>query len=114
MDEKSFERQQGATWLGMLIVGAMVVFVALINMKMVPAYTEFFSVKQVLRAIKQDTLGVILSKEISDSFDRRVSAAYVDVIKGSDLAIEKGTGDGAVVSVGYQVIKPMMGNVSVF
>jgi len=105
--------QGGATLLGMLIVGAMIVFVALIVMKMVPAYTEYFSVKQALKAMKQDPLGTMSKKEIIDSFDRRASTGYIDVVKGRDLNIEKNAGGDTVVSVEYQVVKPVIGNVSV-
>ena len=105
--------QGGATLLGMLIVGAMIVFVALIAMKMVPAYTEYFSVKQALKAMKQESLSTMSKREIMNSFDRRASTGYIEVVKGSDLIIEKTVGGDTVVSVEYQVIKPVAGNVSV-
>lgn len=105
--------QGGATLLGMLIVGAMIVFVALIVMKMVPAYTEYFSVKQALQAMKQESLSTMSKKEITDSFDRRASTGYIDVVKGGDLTIEKNASGDTVVSVEYQVVKPIIGNVSV-
>ncbi len=97
----------------MLIVGAMVAFVALIVMKMVPAYTEYFSVKQALKAMKQESLSTMSKKEISNSFDRRASTGYIEVVKGSDLIIEKTAGGDTVVSVEYQVVKPVIANVSV-
>jgi hypothetical protein len=105
--------QRGATLLGMLIVGAMIMFVALIVMKMVPAYTEYFSVKKVLAAMKQESLGTMSKKEIKDSFDRRADIAYVETVTGADLNIEKGEGGDVVLVVEYQVVKPIMGNVSV-
>ncbi len=105
--------QSGATLLGMLIVGAMIVFVALIVMKMVPAYTEYFSVKKVLLAMKQESLSSMSNKEIKDSFDRRANIAYVEAVTGADLNIEKGADGETVLVVEYQVVKPVMGNVSV-
>ncbi|MDD2933107.1 MAG: DUF4845 domain-containing protein [Methylotenera sp.] len=105
--------QGGATLLGMLIVGAMIAFVALIVMKMVPAYTEYFSVKQALKAMKQESLSTMSKKEISNSFDKRASTGYIEVVKGSDLIIEKTVGGDTVVSVEYQVVKPVIANVSV-
>lgn len=111
--KKGVKKQQGATLLGMLIVGAMIVFVALVVMKMVPAYTEFMSVKKVLQAMKQESLSTMSHQEIRTSFDRRASTAYVETVKGSDLSIEKGIGDNTIISVEYQVVKPIMGNVSV-
>lgn len=109
----SVKKQGGATMLGMLIVGAMVVFVALVVMKMVPAYTEFMSVKKVLRAMEQESLSSMSTKEIKDSFDKRASIDYINSVKGSDLTIEKGEGGTTVVAVEYQIVKPIIGNVSV-
>jgi len=106
-------KQGGATFLGMLIVGAMIVFVALIVMKMVPAYTEFFSVKKVLVAMKQEPLNDMSKKGIMTSFDKRASTAYIDSVKGADLTVEKNVSGETVVSVEYQITKPIMGNVSV-
>jgi len=113
MHMQSAKKQQGATLLGMLIVGAFVVFVALIAMKMAPAYIEFMSVKKVLKAMQSESLGTMSNKEIKDSFEKRASVAYVDTVKGSDLVIEKTPDGNAVVSVSYEVVKPIMGNVSV-
>jgi len=110
---QSAKKQQGATLLGMLIVGAFVVFVALIVMKVTPAYIEFMSVKKVLKAMQSESLGTMSNKEIKDSFEKRASVAYVETVKGSDLVIEKTPDGNAVVSVSYEVVKPIMGNVSV-
>lgn len=107
------KNQKGATLIGMLIIGSMVVFVALIVMKMTPAYTEYFSVKKVLQAMKQESLSSMSKKEIMDSFDRRASTSYIDVVQGRDLNIEKGAGGETVVTVDYQVVKPIIANVSV-
>jgi len=113
MHMQSVKKQQGATLLGMLIVGAFVVFVALIVMKVTPAYIEFMSVKKVLKAMQSESLGTMSNKEIKDSFEKRASVAYVETVKGSDLVIEKNPDGNAVVSVSYEVVKPIMGNVSV-
>ncbi len=113
MRMQGVKKQQGATLLGMLIVGAFVVFVALIVMKVAPAYIEFMSVKKVLKAMQGESLGTMTNKEIKDSFEKRASVSYVEVVKGSDLVIEKTPDGGAVVTVSYEVVKPIMGNVSV-
>nr|WP_294840562.1 DUF4845 domain-containing protein [uncultured Methylotenera sp.] len=113
MHMQSVKKQQGATLLGMLIVGAFVVFAALVVMKVAPAYIEFMSVKKVLKAMQGESLGTMTNKEIKDSFEKRASVAYVETVKGSDLVIEKTPDGGAVVSVSYEVVKPIMGNVSV-
>jgi competence protein ComGC len=107
------KKQRGATLLGMLIVAAMIVFVALIVMKMVPVYSEFFSVKKVIKAMKSESLGDMSKREIMQSFDRRADTAYIESVKGTDVVVEKNLNGETVISVEYRVEKPIMGNVSV-
>jgi len=109
----SYKKQAGATFIGMLFVGAAVVLVALIAMKVFPAYQEYFSVKTVIKALNKEPLSSMSKKEIQDSFNRRADTGYVDVVSGSDLTIDKNGAGETVVSVQYQVIKPLFGNVSV-
>jgi hypothetical protein len=108
----SAKNQQGATLLGMLIVAVFIVFVALIVMKITPAYIEFFSVKKVLKAMQDEPLSTMTTSEIKTSFNKRASTSYVDVVTGANLVIEKGT-SSTVVTVNYEVVKPIIGNVSV-
>ncbi len=105
-------KQKGVTFLGMLFIGGILVFVALIVMTIFPAYTEFFSVKSVVHSMNKESLSSMSKKEIMDAFNRRASTSYITVVTGNDLSIDK-TGSGeTVVSVKYQVTKPLVGNVS--
>jgi hypothetical protein len=107
-----YKTQGGVTLTGLVVVSALLVIVALVGMKVVPAYMEFLSVKKVLTAMKQEPLDTMSASEIKKSFDKRATIAYISVVKGSDLTIEK-TSSGTAVSVEYQVIKPIAGNLSV-
>lgn len=109
----SAKKQAGATLLGMLFVGGLIVFVALIVMKIFPAYQEYFSVKTVMRAMNKEPLSTMSKREIQDSFNRRADTGYITVIKGTDLSIDKNSSGETVVSAQYQVIKPLFGNISV-
>jgi hypothetical protein len=63
--------------------------------------------------MRQEQLANMTNKEIKDSFDRRANIAYIDTVKGSDLVIEKGVDGQPVIVVDYQIVKPIIGNVSV-
>lgn len=109
----SVKKQQGMTFLGLVIVVAAIVFLAMIGMKMVPAYIEFMGVKKVLNHIASDpNFNEMGKKEIIERFDKGANVGYVTVVKGADLLIERGD-TGNVVTVDYQVIKPIVANVSV-
>ena len=109
--QKSLKKQTGATLMGMLFVGILVVFVALIGLKLFPAYQEYFAVKSIVRSMKQEVSGMSKS-EIIASFDRRADAGYVTVITGKDLEVSKGADGDTVVTARYQVITPIVGNIS--
>ncbi len=111
--QKNLKKQSGATLVGMLFVGAMLFFVAVIAMKLFPAYQEYFSVKTVIRAMNKESLSSMSKKEIQDSFNRRADTSYVTVIHGSDLIIDKNSAGETTVAAQYQVITPLFGNISV-
>ena len=107
------KKQQGMTFLGLVIVIAAVVFLAMIGMKMVPAYMEFMGVKRVLNHIASEpNFNDMGKKEIMDAFDKGANVGYITTVKGADLIVEKGT-TGNIVSVDYQVVNPIVANVSV-
>ncbi len=106
-------KQQGMTFIGLVIVVAAIIFLAMIGMKMVPAYIEFFGVKKVLNHIASEpNFNDMGKKEIMTMFDKGANVGYISVVKGSDLVIEKNE-QGNVVIVDYQVVKPIIANVSV-
>jgi Domain of unknown function (DUF4845) len=106
------KKQVGATMLGMLFIGGLLVFVALLAMKIFPAYQEFFSVKKIVRNMNKDSLSAMSKGEIIASFNKRVEADYVTVIKGSDLSIGKNSAGETEVTAKYQVVTPLFGNIS--
>ena len=107
------KQQQGLTLIGLLMVSGVLVGIALVVMKVFPAYTEYFSVRTVIHAMNKESLNTMSKKEIMDSFNKRASTSYVDVVTGKDLTIDKGSAGETVVSVQYQVLKPLAGNVSI-
>lgn len=105
-------KQKGITLVGMLLVAGGLFFVALITMKLVPAYIEFFSVKKVLSAMASDpALPNMSVKEVRESFDRRASIDNITAVKSADLDISKADGE-TVVTAEYSVKTPLFGNLS--
>lgn len=106
-------KQQGMTFIGLVLVIAAVIFIAVIVMKLVPAYIEFSSVKNAIKYVaNQDAFATMSKKEIVNAFDKSASTGYITVIKGSDLIIEKND-TGNVVTAEYQVTIPIVANASV-
>ena len=105
-------RQQGLTMAGFLFVAIGFVVAAMLAMKLVPAYIEFFSVKKIFNTMAQDPdLRGKSNAEIRNSFSKRASIDYVSVVKPEDLLIER-AGGVPVISVEYELRTPMIANIS--
>lgn len=106
------KKQSGSSFWGTLIVVAAIGFFGLVGLKLFSSYSEFYSVKSALKAMKSEPLDTMSKNEIKASFDRRAIATYITTVTGQDLKIEK-EGRETVVSVNYQVVKPIVANISV-
>ncbi len=106
-------QQRGITFLGFIIVTVAILCVVLAGIKIVPAYIEYMGVKKIIATLAHDPQLENMSKQdIAAEFDRSALIGYVTVVKGSDLVISKNSSGKPVVSVEYQVVKPLAGNLS--
>ncbi len=104
--------QRGLTMFGFLFVAMVLVTMVMLALKLVPAYTEFFSVKKVLSAMGQDSeLKSMSNAEIRSSFMKRAGVSYVTVVKPEDLSIER-RGGTPVITVEYEFRTKLVANVS--
>jgi len=101
-----YKNQKGASFIGLVIVIAAIVFWGLLGMKVGPAYLEFMNVKSAIKRAVTST-DVTDKKAIAEAFDKSARVDNISVVKGSDLVVNNG-----VVSVEYQVVIPIMANAS--
>lgn len=107
------KKQFGMTFFGVVFIGGAIVFSAILGMKMVPAYIDYFAVKKILNAMAKDSgFATLTPLEVRKSFDRRAQIDYQNAVEGKDLEISK-TPSGNVASVNYKIVIPLVGNVSV-
>lgn len=105
-------KQRGVSMLGFMFVAIAVIIVAMLAMKLVPAYIEFYSVKKILNAMGQDSeTGSMSNNEIRSSFSKRASVGYVTVVKPEDLNIDR-SGGKMVISTEYEYRTPLVANIS--
>ena len=113
MQKVNFNKQSGMTFIGLVLVIAAVVFIAVIGIKVAPAYLEFFSIKKIINKIGHEgDFAQMSKKEIADKFNNGANISYVTVIKASDLIIEKSE-TGNIVKAEYQVVLPIVANASI-
>ena len=105
-------QQRGVTLVGMVLWGVVIVFVALVAMKLVPAYTEFITIKKILTDVGGEAgLKNMSNAEIRDRFARRAMIDNISTITSADLKISR-DGGKAVISVEYTFQTPLVANVS--
>ena len=93
------------TFIGLVLVVAAVVCIAIVGMKVAPAYGEFMNIK---KAVKKAAGEADNKKDIAASFDRTASIDNIERVKGADLVVNNG-----VASVEYQVVIPIVANASI-
>ncbi len=105
-------RQRGLTMIGFLFTAVVLVMIAMLAMKLVPAYIEYFSVKKILATMGQESdLKSKSNADIRLDFSRRAQVGYVTVVKPDDIAIDR-HGAVPVISADYTFRTKLVGNVS--
>jgi len=105
-------RQRGLSMIGFLFVAAVLVMIAMLAMKLVPAYIEFFSVKKILATMGQESdFRSKSNAELRSNFASRANVGYVTVVKPENLTIDR-SGGVPVVSADYEFRTKLFGNAS--
>jgi hypothetical protein len=105
-------RQTGVSLSGLLIVAVLLVFVALLGLKVAPAYLEFYTIRSTVVAVALEQRAASVA-EIRRNFDRRANIDAIETITGNDLEITKDGGE-LVVSFAYRKEIPLFSNVGLF
>lgn len=106
-------KQQGMTLIGFILVLAVVGVFAYMGMKLVPMYSEFYTVKQSLRGIANEP-GITTQDpaRIKDLFFRRLYVSYAENVKPEHVKINRKDA-GYVITVRYEVRRPLIANIDV-
>lgn len=105
-------RQRGLSMIGFLFVAVILIFVAMLAMKLVPAYIEFASVKKILTSMSESSdLKSKSNAEIRSDFMKRAGVDYVTVVKPEDISVDR-RGGNPVVTVEYTFRTVLFGNLS--
>lgn len=107
------KKQRGMTFIGVVLLVAGIVFVAVIGMKLMPAYLEFIAVKKAVAKIQNDpSFGNMTIKEIQDSFYKSSVMDDIHSVTAEDVVVQKNESGKPVILVEYQKVVPLVGNLS--
>ncbi|MEI2429107.1 MULTISPECIES: DUF4845 domain-containing protein [Lysobacter] len=105
--------QRGITLLGFIITLAVVGVFAYVGMKLVPMYTDYYSVKRSLADLaKEPGAGQMDAAKARDLFFRRMDMSYVDSVKQEHFKVQRND-RGLEITVAYEVRRPLIANLDV-
>jgi Domain of unknown function (DUF4845) len=96
--------------IGFLFVAAVVLVLALLSFRVIPAYIEYFSVQKALEGALVDSKD-LTKLDIRRLVERRIGADYIDSVNANDLEVTK-TGNVVTASVSWQTKLHLVGNAS--
>ncbi|MFS2003440.1 DUF4845 domain-containing protein [Duganella sp. CT11-25] len=106
--QAGLKRQQGISVVGLIFVLAVLGFIGVLGLKIVPTYTEYRAIQNAIVTAKAAGGSVV---EMQKSFDANAIAAYITSISGRDLIIAKENGE-TEISFAYEKKIPLVGPAS--
>jgi type II secretory pathway pseudopilin PulG len=103
-----FKNEAGVSLTGLIVVLAVLGALALVAIKVTPAWLEYRAVKEAIVKAKASGGSV---REIQQAFDKNAGINDVNAISGRDLVISRDTGE-TEISFAYEKRVPLTGNVS--
>lgn len=107
-------QQRGITFSGFIFGAVVLVFLAIMALKLIPAYLQAAEIKDIFETIAHDPdMQKASLHDIKASFDRRASIDAITAIHADDIDISDDNGR-PVLSASYGVKIPVAGNVSLY
>jgi type II secretory pathway pseudopilin PulG len=103
-----FKRESGVSLIGLIFVLAILGFIGVLGLKIVPTYTEFRAIQNAIVTAKAAGGSVV---DMQKSFDASAVAGYISSISGRDLIIGKEDGE-TEISFAYEKKIPLVGPAS--
>lgn len=104
-------KQKGFTFIGLVIVLAIIGFVTLSVLSIFPVYMEHLAVKTSMDAIKTDSgIKNMSASEIRRLFEKKLDMNQVTSVSAKDAKIGRGLGE-ITFKLEYEVRKDYIGNI---
>lgn len=104
------KQQSGLSLIGLILVSALVIGVAVVAMKVVPSVIEYYTIIRHIKTIANS--GAATVADVRNAYDRQASVDATPSITGADLEVTK-EGNQLVISFAYTKKIPIAGNVSI-
>jgi len=110
---RTFAKQNGLTLSGFIVVAILFIFVAILGMKLIPAYIENGKIQKAFESIVRDSaMQAATVAEIKESFVKRaIIIDGVTSVTQNDILIAKDSGSISL-SASYSKQVPLVSNIS--
>lgn len=107
-------RQRGITLMGLIIGSVVLVLVALLFMRLLPSYIEYFTIKKAVVAISNEVKGRgVPVSEVRRAFQMRSAIDDIKAISHTDLEISR-QGNDYLIAAAYRKEIPLFANIGVY
>jgi hypothetical protein len=98
----SHRRQDGITLIGFLMLLMVVGFFAFLIMRLFPVYSEYYGVRQAMKAVAGEPgIASKTPEQVKESLDRRFNISYVTTPKRNNVRVTR-QGGNYVLNVRYE------------
>jgi hypothetical protein len=104
-------RQRGATFLGMVVILAILGFAVYAGIRLTPIYLEYMAVARALEQTAKEESGATSPETLRNALDRRWTIETIESIQPKDIEIKK-AGSGFTMRAWYRAEAPFISNVS--
>ena len=105
-------RQRGATFIGMVVIIAILGFALYAGIRLLPMYMEYMAVARALEnTAKEHSGGPTTVQQLRTSLNRRWTIEDINSVQPPDIEIKK-AGSGFTLRAWYRAEAPFIGNVS--
>ena len=101
IQQYSGKRQRGMSLIGMLLVLIILGFMAIVAMKVVPMYMDFYTVKSTIETVRKENVAQMSTTDIQNAIQKRFDIGYVNTIQARDLKI-RNERTGKVLDLDYR------------
>ncbi|HKU15818.1 MAG TPA: DUF4845 domain-containing protein [Steroidobacteraceae bacterium] len=106
-------RQRGATFIGMVVIIAILGCALYAVIRLTPVFLEYMAVARALEQTAKDHAdGPTTPQDLRTSLSRRWTIEDIDSIQPADIEIKKGPNGGYTMRAWYRAETPFVANVS--
>ena len=104
-------RQRGASFLGWVLIAALLSVVALLAVRVVPAYVDYRTIVTLIEALPADRVPAMSKGEIRDALQKRFVINNIRDLKVADVVDIQKKREGTILVLKYEVRQHLLYNV---